>query len=136
MKPFKFHHLGVAVADLEEAILNYQNVFGYVKLSDPIDEPSQKVKICFMGTGDPSGLMIELIQPLADDSPASKMLAKGVSAYHTCYEVNDIIEALNSVRSKGCIVIQEPSPRATYDGRRVAWFYMQTRELVELVEEA
>jgi methylmalonyl-CoA/ethylmalonyl-CoA epimerase len=134
MNNLRFHHLGVAVADIDKALEIYQDIFGYVKLSDPIEEPGEKVKVCFLGEDDFSGIAIELVMPLADDSPVSKILAKGMSAYHLCYEVDDLIEALATVRSKGCILLQEPSPRVTYEGRRVAWFYTPTRQLVELVE--
>jgi hypothetical protein len=48
--------------------------------------------------------------------------------------VNDIEAALQNVRSQGCIVVSRPVPATAFEGKRIAWFYTPTRQLVELVE--
>jgi methylmalonyl-CoA/ethylmalonyl-CoA epimerase len=94
----------------------------------------QHVSVCFLGTGELGDLTIELVAPLGDNSPISKVLAKGIGAYHICYEVDEIEAALEYVRSEGCIVVSKPVPATAFAGKRIAWFYTPTRQLVELVE--
>jgi catechol 2,3-dioxygenase-like lactoylglutathione lyase family enzyme len=89
MASLRFNHIGVAVPDIRQASATYQAIFGYVVLSGPFDDPIQNVSVCFLGTGEPGDLTMELVAPLGDDSPVSKMLAKGIGAYHICYEVID-----------------------------------------------
>jgi methylmalonyl-CoA/ethylmalonyl-CoA epimerase len=134
MGSFKFSHLGVAVSDIEPTLAEYQSIFGYKVRSGPFDDPIQKVSVCFLTTGEPGDVTIELVAPAGEDSPIKKFLMKGIGAYHFCYEVDDICEALQHVRSHGCLVIQEPASAVAFAGRRIAWFYTPTRQLVELVE--
>jgi methylmalonyl-CoA/ethylmalonyl-CoA epimerase len=79
-------------------------------------------------------MMIELVAPATEDSPVTRVLAKSITAYHACYEVDDIEEALINVRAQGCLVISKPTPATAFSGRRIAWFYTPTRQLIELVE--
>jgi methylmalonyl-CoA/ethylmalonyl-CoA epimerase len=130
----RFSHIGVAVPSIRQAITTYQDIFCYVVLSGPFDDPVQHVSVCFIGTGEPGDLTIELVAPLDDNSPVTKVLAKGIGAYHVCYEVDDIEAALEYVRSQGCIVVSRPVPATAFKGKRIAWFYTPTRQLVELVE--
>lgn len=131
---FKLRHIGVAVPDIAAALPGYENVFGYRVLSGPVYDPVQNVHVCFIGSGDPAEPVIELVAPGSDQSPVSKILAKGIGAYHVCYEVADIEAALAEVRSKGCLVVSPPVPAVAFDGRRIAWFYTPTRQLIELLE--
>lgn len=130
----KFSHLGVAVLNIEQALSVYQEIFGYKVLSGPFDDPIQRASVCFVGTGIPNDMIIEVVASLDENSPVSKMLVKGVGAYHMCYEVDDIEQALADIRKKGCVIINKPVPAVAFKGRRIAWFYTPTRQLVEVVE--
>lgn len=130
----KFSHIGVAVPDLEQAMATYRDIFGYSVRSGPFVDPIQKVSVCFLGLNGDTGVSIELVAPTGADSPVNRMLTKGISAYHLCYEVSDITEALEQVRSRGCIVLGKPVQAVAFQGRRIAWFYTPTRQLTELVE--
>jgi methylmalonyl-CoA/ethylmalonyl-CoA epimerase len=131
----KLNHIGIAVSSIEQAIPVYREIFGYTVLSGPFHDPVQNVSVCFLGTGESGELAIELVAPKGEDSPVSKILARGIGAYHICYEVKDINDALAHVRSKGCVVISKPTPAVAFGGRRIAWFYTPTRQLVEVVEK-
>jgi methylmalonyl-CoA/ethylmalonyl-CoA epimerase len=131
----KFKHLGIAVADLDAVLEFYKDLFGYKVLSGPFDDPIHKVSVCFVGTGDRDEFTIELVAPLGCDSPVHHMVANQISAYHVCYEVKDVDEALKAVQSKGCMILSRPLPAIAFDGRRIAWFYTPNRQLVELLEQ-
>jgi methylmalonyl-CoA/ethylmalonyl-CoA epimerase len=134
MASFKFKHIGVAVASIEQALSSYRVIFGYHVLSGPFEDPVQKVTVCFLGLDQPGEPAIELVSPSGEHSPVNKYLANGIGAYHMCYEVEDIESALAHVRSNGSIVISNPVPAVAFGGRRIAWFYTPTRQLIELVE--
>ena len=135
MTSLRFSHMGVAVPSLEQALTTYQELFGYTVCSGPFDDPVQRVSVCFLETGDLGEPTLELVAPNGKDSPVDQVLAKGIGAYHLCYEVDNIESALDYVRSKGCIVISKPVPAVAFEGRRIAWFYTPTRQLIELVEQ-
>lgn len=132
--PVAFHHLGVAVSSIEQALPLYTELFGHRVLSGPFEDRIQKVKVCFVGSGHPGEVVVELVEPLGDDSPVKQMLAKNLAAYHVCYEVPDLDAALGAVRARKWVVLGKPVPAVAFEGRRIAWFYTTTKQLVELVE--
>jgi methylmalonyl-CoA/ethylmalonyl-CoA epimerase len=133
-KAFIFHHLGIAVADFEQAVAFYTQALGFDVISGPFDDPIQKVKLCFLGVAAQRGSVIEIICPLHIDSPVNGYLSKGIGTYHVCYEVVGLEEALVALRSKGCLVISNPVPAVAFEGRTIAWCFTPTRQLIELLE--
>jgi methylmalonyl-CoA/ethylmalonyl-CoA epimerase len=130
----RFHHLGIAVSSLERAIPIYADIFGYRVQSGPFEDPLQKVKICFLGKEQREDTFLELVAPLAGNTPITRILAKGGGAYHLCFETSDIEKKLAEVAGKGCVIVSAPVPAVAFDGRRIAWFFTPTNQLVELVE--
>jgi methylmalonyl-CoA/ethylmalonyl-CoA epimerase len=130
---FRFHHLGVAVADLHAAVPIYSALFGYDCTSGPFDDPIQKVSVCFLsrGAGD---MTLELVAPLGDDSPVRATLKKGASAYHMCYEVPDIDAAIAHLSENECLTVSAPVPAVAFDQRRIAWLLTPSFQLIELIE--
>lgn len=129
----KFKHLGVAVPDLQKALLVYRDLLGYQLASGPFDDPIQKVSVCFLRPAQ-EGPELELVAPLAADSPVRKILGSGGGAYHLCYEAEPFDDALRELSGKGCVTVSEPVPAVAFGGRRIAWLYTPTRQLLELVE--
>jgi methylmalonyl-CoA/ethylmalonyl-CoA epimerase len=134
IEDLKIHHLGIAVASLDESLEFYQNVLNFVLITDTIDDPIQKVRLCFLKQKEEEGFQIELIQPLNSTSPVNGYLSKGIGAYHICYEVPQIEKALEYLRTKQCIVVSLPVPAVAFEGRRIAWCFTPTKHLIELVE--
>jgi methylmalonyl-CoA/ethylmalonyl-CoA epimerase len=87
-----------------------------------------------MGSFANEPIQIELVAPLGDDSPVNRLLSKGGGAYHTCYAVDDIEQAIAQARTNGCLLVSGPSPAVAYGGKRIAWLYTPTRQLFEVVE--
>lgn len=130
----RVHHIGVAVPVLDEAIRTYRDLFGYALQSGPYDDPIQRVAVCFLEKAAGGECLIELIAPLAGDSPIKGVLAKGGGAYHICFETPDIEKSLADMVEKRCIVVSRPVPAVAFGQRRIAWLYTAGRQLVELVE--
>jgi methylmalonyl-CoA/ethylmalonyl-CoA epimerase len=132
---FKLLHVGVAVPSLDPATESLATLFGYRVASGPFDDPIQKVAVNFLTASDQDTTEIELIAPLAEDSPIRAMLAKGNGgAYHLCFETNDIDAALSHMQNHRCIVVAKPVPAVAFQGRRIAWIYTPSRQLFEIVE--
>ncbi len=133
---FTFLHLGIAVGSLEKAIPVYQNLFGYTLRSGPFDDPIQRVRVCFLARQNPSDITLELVAPLGDESPVHRTLTKGGnSAYHACYQVDNLDQALEHLAGNGCVIVSKPVPAVAFDNRRIAWLYTPTRQLIEAVEK-
>jgi len=133
MQPFAFHHVGVAERTLEEAIPVYRKLFGYEVTSGPFDDPLQNVSVCFLsrGKGDPA---IELVAPLGPNSPIDRTLKKGGGTYHICYEVPDILAAIEHLTALGSFLVSGPVPAAAFGMRQIAWLMTETNLLVELLQ--
>jgi methylmalonyl-CoA/ethylmalonyl-CoA epimerase len=131
---FGIHHLGVAVSDLEQASRFYTSAFGFQVVSGPFEDPIQKVRICFLAASAGGLRHLELISPLDGASPVNGYLKKGIGAYHVCYAVADIDQALAELRSQGCLEVSPPVPAVAFAGRKIAWLFTPTNQLVELLE--
>lgn len=82
------------------------------------------------------GSFIQLLQPLADDTPVGRFLARhGEGLHHVAYAVADIEAALEHLRSVGAELVDE-TPRIGGRGARIAFVHPadMAGTLVELVE--
>jgi methylmalonyl-CoA/ethylmalonyl-CoA epimerase len=133
MDRFAFHHVGVAVRDLQEAIPNYKNLFGYEVVSGPFEDPIQAVSVCFLSRGD-GDTVIELVAPLGPISPIDLTLKKGGGTYHVCYQVPDINAAIVHLVERGSFLVSGPVRGVAFGMRKIAWLMTETNLLVELVQ--
>jgi methylmalonyl-CoA/ethylmalonyl-CoA epimerase len=131
---FTFHHVGIAVSALESAAAFYRQTLGFSMVSGPFEDPIQKVAVCFLGTPGRETGPVELISPLDTASPVNGYLAKGIGAYHVCYEVDDLEDALSHLQSAGSLQLTEPAPAVAFGGRRILWCFAPTKHLIELLE--
>ena len=128
----KINHVAIAVKDLEEATLFYQNVLG-LNLSGVEVVTAQKTKVGFLKIGESN---IELVQPTELDSPLTKFLeTKGPGIHHLCLEVDDIEAEIKALLGKGATMIDQ-KPRSGAHGSKVAFLHPKSSNgvLIELVE--
>ena len=133
MQGFKFHHFGVAVRKLQQAIPAFGNLFGYELTSGPFDDPIQNVSVCFLSRGDWDPV-IELVAPLGPNSPIDGTLRKGCGIYHICYQVPDIRGAIEHLTGLGSFLLSGPVPAVAFGMREIAWLMTEADLLVELLE--
>jgi len=131
----KLHHVGIVVEDIEEGIQRYKAMFGFVPVTEVVDDPVQKVSVVLLSGPEKGSVPVELIAPLADDSPVSKILKGNVRIYHLCFLVTDIEEELKNFRSNGAIIISGPVPAELFEGKRIAFVYTPDKYVVELLEK-
>jgi len=128
----KLHHIGIATANIEEAVKRHKEVYGLEQVTEIVDDPLHKVSVVLLSAS--GEVFIELVSPLKEDSPVSNLLKKGITLYHICYLVKDLDETLKEVKGNTTI-ISKPAPAKLYDGRRIAFVYTQDKYVVEFLEE-
>jgi methylmalonyl-CoA/ethylmalonyl-CoA epimerase len=113
------HHVGVAVADLDEAVRTYERLFGG-RLEHRARVEDQGVEAASMRLGDSR---IELLAALGDDTPVGKFIAKrGPGMHHLAYEVDDVESALADLAEQGAELI-DAAPREGLFGLEVAFVH-------------
>jgi methylmalonyl-CoA/ethylmalonyl-CoA epimerase len=113
------HHLGIAVDDLDAAILVYTDLFG-ATLEHRERVEDQGVEAASLQIGDSR---IELLQPLRPDTPVGKFLAKrGPGMHHVAFEVEDLAAELERLKAHNVLLIDE-QPRRGMFGLQVAFVH-------------
>lgn len=130
----RFHHVGYAVANIRAYLEDFAiPLFSPVDISEPVADTTQKVRVCFVRMA--GGTVIELVEPLGDDSPVHAVIgSKRGGLYHLCYEVDDLDNAIDRFRGKHCLPLGRPVPAAAFGGRRIVFLMTPQHDLVELVE--
>jgi methylmalonyl-CoA/ethylmalonyl-CoA epimerase len=119
VEPRGIHHLGVAVADLDEAVATYERLFG-ARLEHRETVPAQGVEAASLWVG---ADRVELLASLGAETPVGKFLAKrGPGMHHVAYEVADVGEALDELAAEGAELIDE-RPRRGLFGLEVAFVH-------------
>jgi methylmalonyl-CoA epimerase len=92
------------------------------------------MRIAFVPVG---GVRIELIEPTNEDGVIGKFIAKrGEGFHHIAYKVEDIDQALASLKESGVRLVDE-RPRSGAGGKRVAFLHPKETQgvLTEIVEK-
>jgi methylmalonyl-CoA epimerase len=113
------HHLGIAVDDLDAAILVYADLFG-ATLEHRERVEDQGVEAASLRVGESR---IELLQPLGPDTPVGRFLAKrGPGMHHMAFEVEDLAAELERLKAHDVVLIDE-QPRRGMFGLQVAFIH-------------
>jgi methylmalonyl-CoA epimerase len=123
-------HIGLAVADLDEALAFYRDVLG---ISPDEQREVDGARSVALRAGD---VDIELLCPMTTDGPVAKFLARrGPGIHHICYRVPDLERALQLCREHGYQLVDQ-TPRTGRDGHRIAFVHPKSTAgaLVELTE--
>jgi len=119
MKILKVDHIGVAVKSIEEALKLYEGVLG-LKLEEVETVEEQNVKVAFLPVGDTE---IELLESTSPDGPIAKYIErKGEGMQHVAFRVENIEEALKTLKAKGVRLIDE-TPRMGAGGAKIAFVH-------------
>ena len=128
----KIDHIGVAVEDIDVALELYAETFEMTVAHRETVE-SQGVEAVLLDVGDGH---VELMRPLAPDTPIGKFLdRKGPKLHHVAYAVDDIDATLEKLAAAGLELIDS---KARTGIRRSRVAFIQPRStggvLTEIVE--
>lgn len=119
MKIERIEHIGIAVSNLEEAILFYEGVLG-LKCYAIEEVPDQKVRTAFFKVGETK---IELLESTDPEGPVGKFIEKkGEGVHHIAFAVDNIEEALAETQNKGVRLIDQ-TPRAGAEGLKIGFLH-------------
>jgi methylmalonyl-CoA/ethylmalonyl-CoA epimerase len=130
----RIDHVGIAVADLDEAIAFYESTFGLRCAHQEVNE-EQGVREAMLTAGD-DGARIQLLAPLRPDSAIAKFLGtKGPGLQQLAYTVRDVEAASAALRARGLRLLYD-EPRRGTAGSRINFVHPKDAGgvLVELVE--
>jgi methylmalonyl-CoA/ethylmalonyl-CoA epimerase len=134
----RIDHVGVAVADLDEAIEFYSRVFGMTCVH--IEENTEQgVREAMMSVGPTTeGGCVQLLAPLSPSSAIAKFLDRsGPGVQQVAYTVRDVEVAAAVLRDRGMRMLYD-APRRGTAGSRINFVHPKDAGgvLVELVEPA
>ncbi|HVQ86941.1 MAG TPA: methylmalonyl-CoA epimerase [Actinomycetes bacterium] len=127
-------HVGVAVENLDEAIVFYERSFGMRKVHEETNE-EQGVREAMMAI-DGSQSFIQLLAPLRPDSPIGKFLENsGPGLQQMAYRVADIRAVAAVLRQRGLRLLYD-EPRSGTAGALINFIHPKDAGgvLVELVQ--
>jgi methylmalonyl-CoA/ethylmalonyl-CoA epimerase len=133
-------HVGIAVADLDQAKTFYRDTFGMETVHEETNE-EQGVREAMLrvgAAGDPSGAMIQLLAPLDETSTIAAFLDRhGPGIQQVAYRVIDLERVSAVLRERGVRLLYD-APRHGTAGSLVNFVHPKDAGgvLVELVEPA
>jgi methylmalonyl-CoA epimerase len=130
----RIDHIGVAVEDLDAALELYGGSLG-MPTAHRETVAEQGVEAVLLDVGENH---VELLRPLAPDTPVGKFLAKkGPGLHHVAYQVTDIDATLEQLKGAGMRLIDD-TPRTGIRDSRVAFLHPASSGgvLTEIVEPA
>ncbi len=117
----RLNHVAIAVQDIEKAAAIYRDTLG-AEISAAEPQPDHGVTTVFVNL---PNTKIELLEPLGEDSPIVKFLARNGDGgiHHLCYEVDDIIAARDRLIAEGARILGDGEPRIGAHGKPVLFLH-------------
>ena len=126
-------HVGIAVADLEAAVGEYERAFGIPPVHrERVEDQGVDEALFAVGSS-----YIQLLGATGPDTPVGRFLERrGEGVHHVGYRVADLRAVLDSLKAAGVPLIDE-RPRPGSRGTLVAFVHPKGFRgvLVELVQE-
>lgn len=130
-------HIGIACNNLDDASPFWRLLGLQQGKDETVIEQGVTTRFFATSDGDTRKPMIELLEPIGDDTPIGKFLAKrGPGVQQICFRVEDIDEMISMLTSNGIIMI-DSEPRIGAHGAKIAFVHPKSTGgvLVELAEK-
>ncbi len=130
----KIDHIGIAVKDINSVLEFYSEALGLENLGFEIVE-DQGVRVAFLPVGESR---FELLEPLNEESPLAKSIAKrGEGIHHICLDVDNVKETLAEMKARGLQLIDQ-EPRRGAHHKEIAFVHPKASNgvLIELSQDA
>lgn len=131
-------HIGIVTHDIDKSVAMYRQLCPDIVVNETIRVAQQGALVCFLEfPAHNASSKIELLQPLAEDSPLAKFLTKrGEGLHHICFGCDNLADKLAALKSDGFRLIDE-TPRIGALGKPVAFVHPKSAggTLIEYEEE-
>ncbi|MER7044133.1 MULTISPECIES: methylmalonyl-CoA epimerase [Streptomyces] len=136
----RIDHIGIACHDLDTTVEFYRTTYGFEVFHTEVNEEQgvREAMLRINGTDDGHASWIQLLEPVREDSPVGKWLAKnGEGVHHIAFGTADVDGDADAVRDKGVRVLYD-TPRAGSMGSRITFLHPKDCHgvLTELVTSA
>jgi methylmalonyl-CoA/ethylmalonyl-CoA epimerase len=113
------HHVGIAVEDLEAAVVTYGRLFG-AEVEHRETVADQGLDVALLRIGDDR---IELLAAHGDETPVGKFLSRrGAGVHHVAFEVDDVAVELRRLAAAGVELVDD-RPRRGILGHEIAFVH-------------
>lgn len=122
-------HVGYITDDIVRTASSFK-LLGYT--ADAIvNDDTQRTRICFLRK--PNEVNVELVEPYEDNKTMQKMLKRGVTPYHTCYVVDDIMSSYEEMLDNDFTPLFMPVTAPAFGNRKICYFWKADVGFIELV---
>lgn len=125
----QLNHIGYITDDIVKTAENFR-MLGY-EVGIIVNDDTQHTRICFLTK--PGSTNIELVEPYEDNRTMQKMLKRGVTPYHTCYEVDDMQAAYEEMLDHDFTPLFKPVVAPAFGNRLICYFWKTDIGFIELV---
>ena len=115
-------HVGVVVRSLEQEITVWERTFGYTKMTEPVTNTRQKVRVVFLQKA--GSMPVKLVEPTDQSSPVAALAARGGGLHHICFKADNMEQALQHIEREGGRVIVPPQPGEAFENEPIAFVYL------------
>ncbi len=134
----RIDHVGIAVASLEAAIERYRDAFGLevVAIATNTEQGVREAMLALGSGATTPASYVQLLEPLSDDTPVGRFLARrGEGLHHVGYAVDNISDELQTLATQGIELIDQ-RPRHGSMGASIAFLHPRGLHgvLTELVQ--
>lgn len=132
MTRYAINHIGYLIDDIAATAKQFE-IFGHCA-DEVIHDDIQRTAVCFLRKE--GELVIELVEPYADNKTMQRMLAKGgVTPYHICFEVDDVEKEYQYLTGNDWLALFKPVAAPAFDNRKICYFWKREIGLIELVNK-
>ncbi len=114
-------HIGIAVRSIEQALRQWETVFGYRQMTEIVTNSRQKVRVVFLSK--PDSLPVKLIEATDPSSPVFAFAQRGGGLHHLCFRSNSVEQEMRRLEPLGIRVLSEPQPGEAFDNEKIAFVY-------------
>ena len=133
---FQFHHVGLAVHDLDAATRALAAI-GLAPVPEFPDatDAALKVRLRFLRAS-PDQPLVELVEGLAVENPVARHLGQvGPGPYHLCFAVENLDHAASHLRRNMYRPVTGRIPAVAFRDALVQFFFHTECGLIEMVEQ-
>jgi methylmalonyl-CoA/ethylmalonyl-CoA epimerase len=129
-------HVGIVVRSLEHGMRVWERTFGYTKMTEPVTNTRQKVRVVFLQKA--GSTPVKLVEPSDQSSPVAALAARGGGLHHLCFRAEHLEDALHHVEQEGGKVIVPPQPGEAFENEPIAFVYVNglTTEIIATDKKA
>lgn len=128
----RIHHFGLLVKNIEEFLSR-----SIWQLSGPIvDDSIQRARLCLVvPRGESSAPLVELIQPLDEQSSTWKHIASGQNWHHVCFSVPTMVAGDEYMTENRLMRVTPWQPAVLFEGRKIRFALSRNGEILEFLSD-